>query len=323
MGNSMSRAVRARCLRQAGFTLVELLVVIAIIGVLVALLLPAVQAARESARRSQCKNNLKQHALAAHNFHDINKSFPPMVAPSSSAAITVPPKLKGPIGFTLFTWLLPYIEQRPIYEESNDNVNTVVSASGRLYQNVIKMHLCPSESSSPGGLGATTNGSAHLWAIGNYAGNYYVFGFPTGSSALICREGTQRIADIVDGTSNVVMLTERYGTCGSLGVANGGNTYGNLWSDSNSVWRPVFCIDAVGKDPTVLASGAPYPPCPKFQTMPHWIDECETIRPQSPHPGGINAAMVDGSVRVIFSSISDAQWSAACDPRDGINASDL
>jgi prepilin-type N-terminal cleavage/methylation domain-containing protein/prepilin-type processing-associated H-X9-DG protein len=319
----MSKMSRAERPRQAGFTLVELLVVIAIIGVLVALLLPAVQAARESARRSQCKNHLKQHALSAHNFHDSFKSFPPMVAPSSSTALTVPPAYKGPVGFTFFTWLLPYIEQTALYEESNDNVSTVVSTGVRVYQNVLQAHLCPSETSSPGGMGATTNGSAHLWAIGNYAGNYYVFGQPRGSTALICREGTQRMADIQDGTSNVIMLTERYGTCGSMGVANGGNTYGNLWCDSNSVWRPVFCIDAVSKDPSVLTSGAPYPACGKFQSMPHWINQCDTTLAQSPHPGGINVAMVDGSVRVVFHSIADPQWAAACDPQDGKNASDL
>ena len=309
--------------RGRGFTLVELLVVIAIIGVLVALLLPAVQAARESARRTQCKNYLKQHALAAHTFHDTYRSLPPMAAPSSSTAITVPPRLSGPVGFTLYTWLLPYIEEKPLYDASNGAVSTVVD--GRtVYNTVIKSHLCPSETSSPTGQGATTNGSAHLWTVGNYAGNYYVFGFPRGATVAICEQSTQRFADIVDGTSNVIMMTERYGTCGNMGVANGGNTYGNLWSDSNSVWRPVFCINAVGKGATVISpAGSPYPACPKFQTTPHWINSCDTIRPQTPHTGGINAALVDGSVRVVFSSITDPLWAAACDPQDGVNASDL
>src|SRR4029453_896639 len=93
-----------------GFTLVELLVVIAIIGVLVALLLPAVQAARESARRSQCSNNLKQVALAAHNFHDVRLRFP--------AGILAPP---SPAGWSSTTHqgigplaaMLPYLEQTP------------------------------------------------------------------------------------------------------------------------------------------------------------------------------------------------------------------
>ena len=73
----LSPSSRAARRRPRGFTLIELLVVIAIIAVLIALLLPAVQAAREAARRSQCRNNLKQIALAAHNYHDVNNTFPP------------------------------------------------------------------------------------------------------------------------------------------------------------------------------------------------------------------------------------------------------
>ena len=88
--------------RSRGFTLVELLVVIAIIGILVALLLPAVQAAREAARRMSCGNNLKQIALAAHNFHDTYKMLPPIVNHSG-----------GP---TFFFHILPYIEQQPLMD---------------------------------------------------------------------------------------------------------------------------------------------------------------------------------------------------------------
>src|SRR5262245_13656152 len=149
----------ARSARGA-FTLVELLVVIAIIGVVVALLLPAVQAARESARRTQCSNQLRQHGISVHNFHDSQLNFPPLNAPSSSTKISV---LKYPaIGFTVFTWLLPYIEQKNLYDIANLDVNTQTGA-GTVYQRVIKLHLCPSEQSSPGGKGATTHGGANVW----------------------------------------------------------------------------------------------------------------------------------------------------------------
>src|SRR5947207_13822421 len=89
-----------RMARRSAFTLVELLVVIAIIGVLVALLLPAVQAAREAARRTQCTNHLKQLGLAAHNFHDVSGTFPKQTSPN------------GQTGVSWLCLVLPYLEQK-------------------------------------------------------------------------------------------------------------------------------------------------------------------------------------------------------------------
>ncbi len=120
--------VAARPERHSGFTLVELLVVIAIIGILVALLLPAVQAAREAARRMQCTNNLKQIALAAHNFHDTYKRFPPshlgpMVA--GQAAGSAPTPGRGAYGQNVATlvFLLPFMEQTAVYDEIEGDLN--------------------------------------------------------------------------------------------------------------------------------------------------------------------------------------------------------
>ena len=106
--------------RPAGFTLVELLVVIAIIGVLVALLLPAVQAAREAARRSQCGNNLKQIGLALHNYHDTLKWFPPgavFEGGASTAPNAQPINQRG----SMHVRLLPYMEQQALYNAFDFN----------------------------------------------------------------------------------------------------------------------------------------------------------------------------------------------------------
>ncbi len=134
----------SQCRRSRGFTLVELLVVIAIIGILVSLLLPAVQAAREAARRMQCSNNLKQLALAAHNYHDTFKSFPM----GYSVTIRQPSS-----NFNVQNWgtaILPYIEQQPLYDQYNPNFaacnqsGAIGQANLVVIQTILPTFVCPS-----------------------------------------------------------------------------------------------------------------------------------------------------------------------------------
>jgi len=124
-----------------GFTLVELLVVIAIIGILVALLLPAVQSARGAARRAQCINHLKQIALAAHNYEASNRTFPTGARPSVTVG-GVPT-----MGTNVWVELLRYFEQNNLYEkwDQNDNRNNVAGGSAATQAQVISILLCPSD----------------------------------------------------------------------------------------------------------------------------------------------------------------------------------
>ena len=122
-----------------GLTLAELLVVIAIIGILVALLLPAVQAAREAARRSQCGNNLKQIGIAMHNYHDSYKCFPPSMIADDN-------------GRPLHGWrtaLLPYVEQQLLYDQYDCNVAWDAPENRMLLQTPLTTYRCPSEAAAP------------------------------------------------------------------------------------------------------------------------------------------------------------------------------
>jgi prepilin-type N-terminal cleavage/methylation domain-containing protein/prepilin-type processing-associated H-X9-DG protein len=127
--------------RNRGFTLIELLVVIAIIGILVALLLPAVQAARESARRTQCTNNLKQIGIALHNYHDVYKRFP---AEDAGAWSGVPPTLKTN-DISVHARLLPYLEQKPLYDMINFAVLWSDARNALAMSTPIPGFICPSD----------------------------------------------------------------------------------------------------------------------------------------------------------------------------------
>lgn len=302
------------------FTLIELLVVIAIIAILIALLVPAVQKVREAAARTRCINNLKQVMLATHSLGDTNNgALPPLVAPSSGTALTLAnPVYNGAVGYTVFNWLLPYVEQKALFDLANRNVNTAVPGApgaGTAYAVSIKVYLCPSDTTgTPGvGLGTTTNGSANQWAISSYCANYFVFGNPSSGASVTAREQGNNVFPNVfrDGTSNSIVYAERYGTCGSSGVENAASTNGNLWSDSNSTWRPVFCVNNTSQTP----SAAGYAACNLFQIAPHWIEQCDTARPQTPH-SAMQVAFGDGSVRSISGGVSATLWAQACDPRD-------
>ena len=243
----MSVSRKAGRSARAGFTLVELLVVIAIIGVLVALLLPAVQMAREAANRSSCGNNLKQLGLACHNFHDTFKYLPP------GAENQVYKKPKDPAnptaliqGTTWLVYILPQIEQRPLYDRYNFAVSwndATDPANLRIGNTVLDAFQCPSGEASlrdpnanagvDGVQNATThyygvmgpnyrtvdpqapvlNGTTYTWRVGDPTANGAqatdgILGQYRDNAGSITTQRRLRMADFVDGTTNTLMIAE-------------------------------------------------------------------------------------------------------------------
>lgn len=187
---------------RTAFTLVELLVVIAIIGILVALLLPAVQAAREASRRSQCTNNVRQIVLATHNYLDTNRAIPPFAClPTSSTGGS----------WSVLARVLPFIEQGNMSGLINFELNYSDPFHDTVTKTRIPTYTCPSERKSEPRLPSTPTGRTHF--PNNYAANvgeWLVFDAATktqGNGAFIV-DGRLTDADYLDGLSNTIAFSE-------------------------------------------------------------------------------------------------------------------
>ncbi len=329
----------SRLKRTSGFTLVELLVVIAIIGILVGLLLPAVQAAREAARRMQCSNNVKQLALAMHNYHDTHKSFPCFVTRNGQGDYWR--------GYSAFTQLLPFIEQSPLQAAVATSSNNFFShwdvggpvAFYTARATSVPAFLCPSAqrfptsgtgwSNGPGCNYGVSFGSTIIWA--DYTKQNGMFRGQSNTTARC----SVRMADVTDGTSNTLMLSEHLSgddngnflmkgqsSEARIGSAFAGaveypseaeiNTFGaaclaitNHNSTNGGQW--------MSPEPTQTALNTVAPPnwrFPNCQTSGSGFasDRDGIYTARSTHTGGVNAGMGDGSVRFVSQSIDAKTW---------------
>jgi len=315
-----------------GFTLIELLVVIAIIAVLIGLLLPAVQAAREAARRAQCVNNLKQIALAMHNYHDTNGSFPPA--------------RKGCCWGTWNISILPFIEQTQIFNAWNSVGNNLVGPDMRYFgsQNwtvanmIISAYLCPSDrggnpnnpvtATSPDGIKYECKFRNYVVNMGNtgigqmnfpasvtpiqipfLGAPFYDMGSPNIDidDKVYAPGRTTRnlvgIAGITDGTSNTLAVSEVIMSQSNKdlrGFTQWGDAAGfttNIGPNSPSPDVHDWCDNTIKFDPPLLCLGS-LSGNDKFYAA------------RSRHPGGVNTAMCDGSVRFAKNTTNIFIWRA-------------
>lgn len=306
-----------------GFTLVELLVVIAIIGILVALLLPAIQAAREAARRMSCSNNLKQIGIALHNYHDTHGSFPP-------GAI-------HPQGVTSNSWsiharLLSFVEE----EDLQDLIDWSLpySAQGEVAQTRISTYICPSD---PGDRPRPDGSITHYpVSYGVNMGTWFVFNpnNQAGGDGLVYPNSSTSFRDVLDGTSTTLAFAEvkmwnpylRDGTNpGSIGApipapAGVSTLGGNFKSNSgHTEW-----VDARVHQTGFTGTFAPNTEV--FHTAGGKVHDVDfnssregkttdqltyaSVTSRSYHPGGTQVLLTDGSARFVSQDIELTTWRA-------------
>jgi prepilin-type N-terminal cleavage/methylation domain-containing protein/prepilin-type processing-associated H-X9-DG protein len=305
-----------RLRRWRAFTLIELLVVIAIIAVLIGLLLPAVQKVRQAAQRMQCTNNLKQITLGCINCADTYSGL----LPPSVGLYPQPRGLpaEGNADGGIFLFLLPFIEQDSLYKaayfkpepqpgnggaDRNATLGTYTQWCAAIRGSRVKTYVCPSDPTNFEQLGPRAS----------YASNGQIFrhNYAWGSVGL-----TQYPAHITDGTSTTIFFTEKEAR------TNSGNHTDNYWPD----WGPL--ISSSDNGDLIALSGQPNGTgtipqiTPKLNGNVGQSGVAAIARgdvASSPHSGGINTAMGDGSVRFTKGDVSWQTWWAALTP----NSSDI
>jgi prepilin-type N-terminal cleavage/methylation domain-containing protein/prepilin-type processing-associated H-X9-DG protein len=315
-------------MKRQAFTLIELLVVIAIIAVLIGMLVPAVQKVREAANRAQCGNNLKQIALAVHNYHGACKRFPPGATPT-------PPQASA------LALLLPYLEQGNLYQRfdfSRDVYTDPANGAARAQQ--VPTFLCPSDPSQgyyqnplpPGEISGKSNYAANLGAHGWWKDQNGAQVKDPKLSGVFAFNSMTRLTDIKDGSSNTLLFAEvKRGACPAhdnldvtvLMPPAWDNNPANAATNPNNLSPPPAC-----NSPTTTPAPLNYTGLEYYRgflvtafythTVPPNSRDRDCIRfpafdqghlaARSYHPGGVNVSFADGAVRFISDSIALSTW---------------
>jgi prepilin-type N-terminal cleavage/methylation domain-containing protein len=270
--------------RRRALTLMEVLVVIAILGVLLALLLPAVQRVREASYRATCANNLKQLGLGTHDYHDAYSRLPPGV-------YWLGPNTEGSWGYCI----LPFIDQQNLYDSWLEGKP--------IYTYKIKLLCCPSDPSYGDGTVLDEKGTA--WGAASYAINAWLALQCDAKGNILGPDGGTRLTDITDGASNTMLHCEKYANCTNSANPNGG-----------SAW--LYCRTDAAAPALWSAVGPISDNQSMFQVQPTPFNgNCDPGNASTPHSSGMTIGLCDGSVRRLSATVDPATWWYLNTPRGG------
>lgn len=326
MSPLLSQRDQRRPSSRSGFTLVELLVVIAIIGTLIGLLLPAVQMARESARLSTCRNNLKQLSLAMHTFNDAQQKLPWCRKRDATGSWSF---YFNTFSFGYYTQILAFVEQAELerlFTKPRDTSSWGWAPPGyttdaEAMKRIVPQFQCPSDTGVTRDI-EPANGNFSV-PRGNYAvcvGPGDVYGRPIGNPAGVVNPGAfqvtpgqnwtvgtpprfqARFKDFTDGTSTTLLMSEAVKPTVNSGQNGGGNLLGTV--PGHSIFKAFTTPNTSAADKMCYCPNSPYTPC---QSVQH-NENGNYAAARSKHNGGVTAAMADASVRFFTDGVSTTAW---------------